>query len=113
MGKVGLGPQRFLYRLVFDKLAAIVKGDGMHLLDVWRQHPALFDIKLDQHVYLGRGMDADLAPESKVFALNSINLTPSLDKQLQPHRMGLPGPLNRFSPVDNKTPPLMTKAHRR
>ena len=34
--KVSLGTQRFLYRLVFGKLAAVVKGDGMHLLDVGR-----------------------------------------------------------------------------
>jgi len=34
-------------------------------------------------------------------------------QQPQPALTGLPGPLNRFSPVDNKTPHLMTKAHRR
>jgi len=36
-----------------------------------------------------------------------------MGKQQRPHLPGLPGPLNRFSPVDNKTPLLMTKAHRR
>ncbi|MFZ3402975.1 hypothetical protein [Aeromonas salmonicida] len=44
--------------------------------------------------------------------LNVSFSSPLRDKQRQTTLTGLPGPLNRFSQVDNKTPHLITKAHR-
>ena len=38
MRKIGLRTQCSLYRLVLSKLAAVVKGDGVHMLGIRSQH---------------------------------------------------------------------------